>query len=152
MCVSMGTCQNSVMEIYYKIAEACHALDTPVQLVLALGKKGATLDIDRIAKLQSNTCSIIVADCAPQVVIFAKTSLLITHARQNTALEGVMAGLPMLAIPIANDQPGVAARLVHAGVAKLILPTKPNDVPAVKQAIQELLTDPKYRQASRELK
>jgi UDP:flavonoid glycosyltransferase YjiC (YdhE family) len=39
----------------------------------------------------------------------------VSHAGLETALESLVAGVPMLAIPIANDQPGVAARIKHPG-------------------------------------
>jgi zeaxanthin glucosyltransferase len=142
---SMGTIQNLVKEIYYNIAAACHNLNTPVQLILALGKPGSALDMDRIAQYISSNCSIIVVDFAPQVALLHKAALLITHAGQNTALEGVMAGLPILAIPISNDQPGVAARLVYAGVAEMIMPGKVSNIPKLTKTIDSLLTKAHYK-------
>ncbi|MEE4464862.1 hypothetical protein V2S84_22550 [Azotobacter chroococcum] len=39
----------------------------------------------------------------------------IAHAGLNTVLDALVAGTPMLALPIAFDQPAIAARVVYAG-------------------------------------
>src|SRR5262249_57846420 len=44
----------------------------------------------------------------------------ITHAGLNTVLEALGFGVPLLAIPITNDQPGVAARIAHKEVGVVI--------------------------------
>ena len=104
---SIGTLQNSVDNIYSKIARACLGIDC--QLFIALGKKEKEIKIDR---MPSNT---IVTSYAPQLELLQKASLCITHAGINTVLESLSYGVPMVAIPIANDQPGVAARIEYTG-------------------------------------
>lgn len=42
----------------------------------------------------------------------------------NTALESLSNELPVVAIPITNDQPGVASRLEWLGVAEVVQPRK----------------------------
>jgi len=113
---SLGTVQNQSVAVYQTIAKACHAMG--VQLVIALGKKGATLEIDVAPE------GVIVADYAPQLQLIQKASLVISHCGLNTALESVFgsSGVPLLGIPISYDQPGVSARLAHAGVARVLFP------------------------------
>ena len=41
---------------------------------------------------------------------------MITHAGQNTTLEALHHGVPLVALPRSADQPALAARLEHAGV------------------------------------
>jgi UDP:flavonoid glycosyltransferase YjiC (YdhE family) len=48
---------------------------------------------------------------APQLELLRRAAITITHAGLNTALESLAQGVPMVAIPITNDQPGVASRL-----------------------------------------
>lgn len=55
---------------------------------------------------------------APQFAPLEKATLAITHAGLNTALEALARGVPMVAIPITNDQPGVAGRLEWLGLAE----------------------------------
>ena len=74
-----------------------------MQLVLSLGCRGAKLD----GAVPQGT---IVVDYAPQLQLLERGTAVVTPAGLNTALEAVSHGLPMVAMPIANDQPGVAAR------------------------------------------
>jgi len=53
---------------------------------------------------------------APQQAALERADAVITHAGLNTVLDAIAARTPMLALPIAFDQPGAAARIVHAGV------------------------------------
>src|SRR5207244_2301491 len=96
---SMGTIQNQLMPIFRTIAAACAGLDA--QLVMALGVKDAPL-------LEGLKGDPIIVAYAPQLELLRRASLVITHAGLNTVLESLAHGVPMVAIPIANDQPGVA--------------------------------------------
>lgn len=135
---SLGTVQNRMAHLYTVIAGACEGLD--VQLVLALGRPEGTLDcpLPRGA---------IVVPYAPQVALLQKAAAVITHAGLNTALETLACGLPMVAIPLTNDQPGVARRLEMLGAALVLQPhsvTKDR----LRQAITAVLTEPRYRTGS----
>ena len=135
---SLGTVQNRTTHLYSAIAGACEGLD--VQLVLALGRPEGTLDcpLPRGA---------IVVPYAPQVALLQKAKAVITHAGLNTALETLARGLPMVAIPLTNDQPGVARRLEMLGAARVLQPhsvTKDR----LQEAILAILNDPQYRAAS----
>src|SRR5580658_8714154 len=54
----------------------------------------------------------------PQLELLKGAALCITHAGLNTALEALTQGVPMVALPIGYDQPGVAARIVYHGVGE----------------------------------
>lgn len=62
----------------------------------------------------------IVVEFAPQLELLKCAALCITHAGLNTALECLSNGLPMVAIPITNDQPGVAARSEWMGTGEMV--------------------------------
>ncbi|MEO1574478.1 MAG: glycosyltransferase, partial [Pseudomonadota bacterium] len=53
----------------------------------------------------------------PQMRVLVHADLCITMAGMNTVHESLMAGVPMLAFPMHYDQPGVASRLAHRGLA-----------------------------------
>jgi UDP:flavonoid glycosyltransferase YjiC (YdhE family) len=55
-----------------------------------------------------------------QIELLKRPALCITHAGLNTALESLAQGVPMVAIPIGYDQPGVAARIAHHGVGEFV--------------------------------
>jgi zeaxanthin glucosyltransferase len=134
---SLGTLQNQLLWIFEMIAQACADMD--VQLAIALG--GGT-NPAALSKLPGNP---IVVGYAPQLELLQRASLTITHAGLNTVLESLSNGVPMVAIPITNDQPGVAARIVWTGTGAVV-PLKKVTVKKLQQAIKQVLTDNVYRQ------
>ena len=68
-----------------------------------------------------------------------------THGGMDTTLEYLNNGVPMLAIPIANDQPAIAARVVWARCGEAI-PVKKVSVSKLRTLINKVLTEASYRQ------
>ncbi len=134
---SMGTIQNRLLEIFQCIAKACEGLD--VQLVISLG--GSTSP-ESLAKLPGSP---LVVEYAPQLELLQKATLTITHAGPNTVLESLSNAVPMVGIPITNDQPGTAARLAWAGAGEMI-PQARLSVPRLREAIKRVLTENSYKQ------
>jgi MGT family glycosyltransferase len=134
---SMGTLQNRLNHIFYKIAEACVGLDA--QLVIALG---GGLEPEELPNLPGKP---LVVKYAPQLELLQKASLTICHAGTNTVFESLYYGVPLVGIPITNDQPGVAARIAYTGVGKFISPANLTTA-RLRQAIQEVLTQNSYKQ------
>ena len=129
---SMGTLQNRQQFIFETIAAACAELD--VQLVISLGSR----DQDAAAVARGFAGQPVVVAIAPQLALLQRAALAITHAGLNTALESLSAGVPMVAIPITNDQPGVASRLAWLGAAEVVPPAKLT-VPRLRAALQQVL-------------
>jgi MGT family glycosyltransferase len=140
---SLGTLQNRQQHLFAQIAEACAHL--PAQLVLSLGG-GAK--VDSLGKVPGAP---ILVDFAPQLELLERATLCITHAGLNTTLECLSQGVPMVAIPLANDQPGVAARIAWSGAGLFIPPAKLNPV-RLRAAIEEVLSRPRYRENSQRLR
>jgi len=134
---SMGTTQNRLLKIFSSIAEACNGLDA--QLVISLG---GSLTVESLPRLPGSP---LVVGYAPQLELLKKTTLTITHAGLNTTLESLTNGVPMVAIPIANDQPGVAARIAWTGTGEFI-PVSRLSVPKMRAAIHRVLTQASYKQ------
>jgi MGT family glycosyltransferase len=132
---SFGTLQNRLQHAFRLVAEACAGLDA--QLVLTLGHEGASLP----ENLPGNP---IVVDYAPQVALLRRARLVITHGGLNTTLECLSEGLPLIALPIANDQPGVAARIARLGVGEFI-PIKKLTASKLRDAARRVLASPTYR-------
>jgi MGT family glycosyltransferase len=133
---SMGTLQNRRQEIFRCIASACEELDA--QLVISLGGADSP---DSLPELPGSP---LVVGYAPQLELLKKTTLTITHAGLNTALESLSNGVPMVAIPITNDQPGVAARLAWTGAGEFV-PLSRLNVPKLRAVIQQVLTEDSYK-------
>ena len=134
---SLGTLQNGSVEAFRIIASGCVNLD--VQLVISLG--GGR---DRFRNLPGQP---IVVEFAPQLELLKRSSVVITHAGLNTVLESIAEGKPMVAIPIGNDQPGVAARVAAQG-AGIVLSRRTLTATKVESAVRAVLTDGRYGQAA----
>lgn len=140
---SLGTIQNKIFWVFIQIAYACLGLD--VQLVISLG--GAT----EPKELGYVPGSPIVVKAAPQLALLQRASLCITHAGMNTTLESLSHGVPMIAIPITNDQPAVAARIAWTKTGEVVDLNNCN-VDKLKTAISQVLVQPVYRQNALKLK
>jgi zeaxanthin glucosyltransferase len=132
---SFGTLQGSRLGLFRKIAAACRALGYQL-LVAHCGGLHPT-------EAQSIGATW-VTDFAPQRAVLARADLLVTHAGVNTVLDALTFGVPMLAMPFAFDQPGVAARIVHAGVGMRLMPRFATVV-GIKRCLDGLIRDPSYR-------
>lgn len=141
---SMGTLQNGLESVFTSIAEAVGARPG-MQLVLSIGPK---LDPEKIGSLPANT---IVVNNAPQVELLKRSSLCITHAGLNTALESLTQGVPMVAIPVSLDQPGVAARIAYTKTG-VYVPIKELTVSRLSTLIDEVLGNPEYRQNAKRMR
>lgn len=115
---SLGTLQNRIERLFVAIAEGLAGLD--LQLVISLG------DASRDPSALAARCSgkPIIVPSAPQPELLKRASVVITHAGLNTVLESLACGIPMVAIPIANDQPGVARRLEWIGAGRVVTPAE----------------------------
>jgi zeaxanthin glucosyltransferase len=110
---SMGTLVNGLDNVYGTILEAVGEFPE-MQAVLSVGRN---VDPRDLGSIPSNT---IVVCVAPQIELLKRATLCITHAGLNTALEALAQGVPMVAIPIGYDQPGVAARIAYHGVGEFV--------------------------------
>ncbi len=141
---SLGTLVNGLEHVYKAILGAAGKLPN-VQLVLSIGNK---VNINDLGPIPSNA---IVVTSAPQIELLKMASLCITHAGLNTVLEALAQGVPMVAIPIAYDQPGVAARINHHYLGEFINleDLSPELLLAVIQAV---LRNPNYGNQARHFK
>jgi MGT family glycosyltransferase len=134
---SMGTLQNRLSGIFQTIAAACEPFDA--QLVISLGGSA------RPESLPDLPGDPLVVEYAPQLELLKRASLMITHAGMNTTMECVKYGVPMVAIPVTNDQPGVAARIEWTGAGKRV-PLKRLNGASLGNAVQQVLSQDTYRQ------
>lgn len=133
---SMGTLQNRLTHVFEAIAAACCDLDA--QLVISLG---GSAEPDSMPALPGTP---LIVRYAPQLELLQRAALTITHAGMNTVLESLTYGVPMVAIPVTNDQPGVATRVAWTGAGE-ILPLGQLQTETLRQRVQTVLTQPSYR-------
>jgi zeaxanthin glucosyltransferase len=108
---------------------------------------GAQVDLEQIGPIPGNA---IVVKRAPQLELLKQASVCITHAGLNTVLESLAQGVPQVAIPIAFDQPGVAARIAHkqTGVVTVLDKLTTDHLSTL---VGEVLNDSTYRNNARKL-
>jgi len=134
---SMGTLQNGLESVFTAIAEAV-GVRPGMQLVL---NTGANVDPTRVNSLPANS---IVVNNAPQLELLKRSALCITHSGLNTALESLTQGVPMVAIPVAHDQPGVAARIAYTKTGDYV-PIQELTTSRLSSLIDLVLSNPEYR-------
>ena len=140
---SLGTLQNGSEAIFRTMAEACAGLNA--QLVISLG---GGLKPERLGPFAGDP---IVVRYAPQLEIVKRAALVITHAGLNTVLESLAEGVPLVALPLGNDQPGVAARVKARG-AGVVIPQQKLTVKKLRGAVRSVLEDGRYRDSAQWLK
>lgn len=138
---SMGTLQNNQQHIFAAICAAVREL--PLQMVLTQGGAQASFQLD----VPDN---VILVNHAPQLKLLDRATVAITHAGLNTVLECLQRGVPMVCLPVTNDQPGVAVRVEWLGLGEM-LPTGRVSAARLRSLIESVLGDDSYRNRAREL-
>jgi len=107
---SLGTLQGQRFGLFRRIAHACRELD--VQLLIA---HCGGLEAPQERALEQAGATWVCA-FAPQQAVLARADAVVSHAGSNTVMDAIAARTPILALPIAFDQPGTASRVVHTGI------------------------------------
>jgi MGT family glycosyltransferase len=131
---SLGTLQIGRPELFALIAEACAPLDG--QLVISMGNPMSV-------PLELPGDPLVVA-YAPHQQLIDRSALVITHGGLNTTLTALGCGVPVLAIPITNEQPGIAARLAYSGAGRA-LPVQKLGVAKLRAMVSEMLSGSSYK-------
>jgi len=105
--ISMGTINNNCIELYQYFIEAFK--DCNYQVVMSIGSK---TDPFMLGIIPDN---FIVRNHVPQLEVLKQADLFISHGGLNSVSEALYYGVPVIAIPMANDQPAVAKRLSELG-------------------------------------
>ncbi len=116
--------------------------DLPVRGVVTTGP---TLDPARFEA----PANVAVVRSAPHGALLEQAALFITHAGHGSTLRPLMAGIPLLCLPMGRDQNDNAARVVHRG-AGLTLPADATPE-AIAAAVRRLLDEPAFKTAAQAL-
>jgi MGT family glycosyltransferase len=92
-----------------------------------------------------------VVDYAPQRELLKRATMVVTHAGLNTVLDALSAGVPMVAMPVTNEQPGIAARMSFIGAGES-LKNKPLTTSNLRPLIQRVLGNPSYKEAAEKVR
>lgn len=139
---SMGSLQNNKRRVFAEISKAVHGM--PVQVVLTRGGASGEMALD----VPEN---VIVVRNAPQLQLLDRAVLAITHAGLNTAMECIARGVPMVCLPVTNDQPGVAKRIEWMGCG-LATPVSRATAPRIRAMVNRILTEERFASRATELR
>lgn len=132
---SFGTVQNQHQGRIRIAAKALAQLDATS--VISLGRA----DPETLGPLPDN---IVAVRMAPQLEILQRADCFVTHAGMNGAMESLALGVPMVAIPITNDQPGIAARIAFSRTGIRIRPSALT-AGVLRSAVETVLRDGTFR-------
>jgi zeaxanthin glucosyltransferase len=138
---SLGTLVNGLDHVLRTILHAVAKLPR-TQLVLAMGSNA---NQDDLGPIPSNA---IVVPRAPQIELLKRAVLCITHAGINTTLEALTLGVPLVAIPVGFDQPGIGARIAYYGLGESV-PIATLSTEGLAAAVQKVLEGQSYRVKAR---
>ncbi|QZZ33147.1 glycosyl transferase [Streptomyces sp. ST1015] len=142
--VSLGSAFTRQPEFYRQCIAAFG--DLPGwHVVLQIGKYTDPADLGAIP------ANVEVHSWVPQRAILDRADAFVTHAGMGGCGEGLLAGVPMIAVPQATDQFMNADRLVELGIARR-LDTADATAEALRGALLELTADPEVARRSAELR
>jgi zeaxanthin glucosyltransferase len=136
---SLGTLQNKIVGTFRVIAEACDGLDA--QLVISTGHGVTPQELGQLPGRP------VVVSYAPQLDLLRRSVLAVTHAGLNTVLDAMATGTPLVAVPVTNEQPGIAARVAWIGAGEVIVNQQVTPK-ALRAAILRVRSNPSYRAAA----
>jgi MGT family glycosyltransferase len=132
---------------YQKQAETLRnivaALSTlPVRALVTLGP---TIPENEV----QGSSNVVVVRSAPHAEVLRGASLLMTHCGHGTTMRGLVAGVPLVCLPMGRDQNDTAARVVYHGAGVRLSPQA--SAAKIKNAVQKVLSEPSFREKAREL-
>jgi MGT family glycosyltransferase len=134
---SLGTLQGHRFGIFKRVAKACRRLDAQLLVAHCGG-----LDTAQEEALKRAGASW-VCGFAPQREALARADAVVSHAGINTVMDAVEARTPILAMPVTFDQPGTAARILHAGIG-LRASTRLAGPGTIERQLRRLFDEPQF--------
>ncbi|MDF7665286.1 macrolide family glycosyltransferase [Bifidobacterium sp. ESL0745] len=105
---SLGTIFNTFLPFYRAVVGAFGGKD--VTVILSVGHN---FNRGKLGEIPSN---IHIYESVDQLSVLRKASVFLTHGGMNSVNEALYYGVPLVAMPMADDQPTVAARLEELGL------------------------------------
>jgi MGT family glycosyltransferase len=102
--VSLGSINTDDAAFYRMCAEAF--TDSGYYVIMSIGNKFSPEDLGTLPE------NVLARPFVPQLEVLQRASVFVTHAGFNSVNEALSFGVPMLAIPLVNDQHMVAKRIV----------------------------------------
>jgi UDP:flavonoid glycosyltransferase YjiC (YdhE family) len=132
---TLGTVNNRTPALAAAIVDALW--DEPINLILT---SGPNVDPDELGEPPPH---VRVEQYVPQSVLMPYCKLVVCHGGFGTVLTALDAGLPLVIVPIAADQPDNARRCADLGVAEVISPER-RTPGAIQEAVRTVMRNSCY--------
>ena len=140
---TLGTVNNRTSGLAAAIIDALR--DEPINLIFTIGPNADP------AELGEQPPHVRVERYMPQSLLLPFCYLVVCHGGFGTVLTALSAGLPLVIIPIAADQPDNARRCAELGVAEGISPER-RTPEAIREAVRTVIRNPRYRRNAKRLR
>ncbi|HEY6761688.1 MAG TPA: glycosyltransferase, partial [Baekduia sp.] len=143
--ISFGTAvpTNHFPDVYRAALDA--VADLPVRVLMTTG-----VEVDP-AELGPLPANVRVERWAPIGALLAGATAFVTHGGAGTTVAALAAGVPMVVLPMAADQPFNARIVADAGAGVAVEGGPAAGPPRLGEAVREVLDDPRYASAARAL-
>ncbi len=138
--VALGTVYNDNIEVYRSIISALKHVGN--ESFVSIGKY---IDPSELGNIPSN---VHIAKYFPQLEMLNKASVFISHCGMNSVNESLYFGVPLLMLPIIQEQKINARRVEELG-AGIYFKKKPIDTRLFIESIYSLLNETKYTNAAK---
>lgn len=132
--ISMGTVNNMLMEFYKNCIDAFK--DSDYKVIMSVGE---LTNIEAFGEIPANFS---IYNSVKQVEVLQNVDVFISHCGMNSVNESLYFEVPLVMFPQTTEQGGVARRVsdLDAGVY-----LKKNNSEAIAQAVNNVLSDTKYK-------
>ncbi len=139
---SLGSLQGARRSLFAAMTAACSAVGAR-----AVVAHGGGLSDREAHSLPGNP---LVRAFWSQTRILPQCSAAILHGGFNTVLDALAAGVPIVAVPLAFEQPATAARLKRIGAARVVSAADAGKG-GLEPALRLVLRNPEYRRAAQSM-
>ncbi len=134
--VSLGTVNFEVGERFYNVA--IEALENePIQVVMVAPER-------QLARVPDN---FVVRPFVPQLKLLPHMRAVVCHGGHNTVVEALSHGLPLVVLPIKDDQPVVAQQVADSG-AGIRLKFGRVRAEELRDSVRRVLSEASFREAA----
>jgi MGT family glycosyltransferase len=95
--------------------------------------------------------NVLVCPRVPQLQLLEHVHAVVCHAGQNTVIEALSNGLPLVVAPIKDDQTVIAQQVADAG-AGIRIRFRRTSPETLRKSVDRLLSEPSYRHAAQHIK
>jgi MGT family glycosyltransferase len=133
--ISLGTINTNFQEFYQKCMDSLE--NTDISVIMSVGKK---INISSFNRIPDN---FIIKNYVPQLEILKRCNIFISHGGFNSVSEALYYGVPVIVIPLTNDQFMTAQHIEKIGAGKTL---KMNNITTVdiRNTVYDIMADKQY--------